>query len=334
MTALQQEDTHASSLLLGAINYVLEHGKNVKPRGLACREVLATQLVLTDPRNRFVIIPHRRWSLAYAAGELAWYLRGSADLEAISYYAPSYRRFSDDGKTLHGAYGPRIFGANELNDDRSSYSPWQHCVELLRKDPDTRQAVIPILRPSDVGKETKDYPCTLSLQFLLRQNQLHLITSMRSNDLWYGAMYDVFCFTVLQELMANEIGAQLGEYVHLAGSSHLYEVDASKARLSLRAWSTMCDSKVPTVLTMDPSNFIERLVFTDERLRSVSLDQVMLDINNLLGATELCQLDLMLLAWCWKRAGQLLERDSHELRSLEETIRRRVGVDIFENCFN
>jgi thymidylate synthase len=46
---------------------------------------------------------------------------------------------------------------------------------------------------------------------------------MRSNDIILGLPYDVFIFTMLQEMMANKLSIELGKYHHLTGSLHLYE---------------------------------------------------------------------------------------------------------------
>ena len=50
----------------------------------------------------------------------------------------------------------------------------------------------------------KDIPCTVSLQFLIRENKLHLFVNMRSNDVFLGLPHDIFCFTMIQEIIANQ----------------------------------------------------------------------------------------------------------------------------------
>jgi thymidylate synthase len=82
---------------------------------------------------------------------------------------------------------------------------------------------LPILRIEDVIKETKDIPCTLNLQFLLRDNKLNMIVNMRSNDIIWGLPYDLFVFTNMQEVVANTLGVELGWYLHRPGSLHLYK---------------------------------------------------------------------------------------------------------------
>jgi thymidylate synthase len=69
----------------------------------------------------------------------------------------------------------------------------------------------------------------MCLQFLLREGRLHLVVFMRANDAYRGMVSDVFSFTFLQEVMARQLGAELGDYHHLVGSMHLYKVDFARA---------------------------------------------------------------------------------------------------------
>jgi thymidylate kinase len=46
---------------------------------------------------------------------------------------------------------------------------------------------------------------------------------MRSNDIVLGFTYDIFAFTMFQEMMANELGLELGTYYHNVGSMHIYQ---------------------------------------------------------------------------------------------------------------
>jgi hypothetical protein len=76
--------------------------------------------------------------------------------------------------------------------------------------------------------DKKDIPCTLSIQFFIRDGRLHCVTTMRSNDIWLGLPYDIFCFTCLQRLIAEALKVPTGFYIHQAGSLHLYARNAEK----------------------------------------------------------------------------------------------------------
>lgn len=164
-------------------------------------------------------------SLGYGFAELLWYLSGSDTLEMLGAYAPSYSRFCNEGRAM-GAYGFRWM-ANPGIAHKFPNGSLVAAVEVLRKNPDDRRAVVAMWDSGDVAEalkgEWKDIPCTLSLQFLVRDNRLHLITTMRSNDLWLGGVYDPFTFCQLQCLVAAALGVGIGHYHHRAGSFHLYE---------------------------------------------------------------------------------------------------------------
>ena len=61
---------------------------------------------------------------------------------------------------------------------------------------------------------------------------------MRSNDAFLGLPHDVFCFTMLQEIVARTLSIEVGNYKHVVGSLHLYEQrmrarDDSSMRLAI-----------------------------------------------------------------------------------------------------
>jgi thymidylate synthase len=194
---------------------IMQNGLSATPRGLKTKELLAATIVLQNPLNRLILFPSRKTDIFYAIGEFLWYLSGSHSLEQIRYYAPSIEKFSDDGKTLNSAYGYNIFF--------KWFNQWQECIKILSTDADSRQAIIFIREPNDLILKTKDQICTNTMHFLIRDNKLNLIVNLRSNDFYVGYIFDSFCFTMFQELMAIELGIDVGSYFHFASSLHLYE---------------------------------------------------------------------------------------------------------------
>jgi thymidylate synthase len=211
--------------LWGAIiNSLLNDGDEVMTRLGPSKEVLGYHAVLVCTDQNLLLNPRRKLSPVYACAEVLWYLTCTKSIEMINAYAPQYVKFAEDGEA-HGAYGHRIFhGINQLD----------YVIRLLKADPDSRQAVLAIWNKLDlVGsyqKAHKDVPCTLTLQFLVRERKLNLIATMRSNDAWLGLPYDIFAFTCIQRLVADALGIDCGVYVHQAGSEHLYEKNWRAAR--------------------------------------------------------------------------------------------------------
>ena len=194
------------------------------PRGMKIKEKLGVQFRLRNPRARLPRVPARNFSLSYFVAETLWYLSGDNSTAWISRYAPFWGNISDDGVTANSAYGSRIFRPHSRIAG-GSLIQWDYVKEELRRDPDSRRAVIHIRTPDDSRLDSKDVPCTLALQFFIRNSLLHLHVSMRSSDIILGLAYDVPAFTTMQEILASELGVGLGEYVHTSNSLHCYERD-------------------------------------------------------------------------------------------------------------
>jgi thymidylate synthase len=249
--------------LLGALLTAPE----ARPRGMAVREMLGVTLRLGNPRSRTTTSPSRAANYGFASGEFLWYLRGAEDLESICYYNKRMREFSDDGKRLHSAYGRRLRAHPP-----GRPSQWQDVVAELLADPDSRRAVMTIYAPSDMRRArdggTKDVPCTLALQFFIRGKRLHLHVTMRSNDAVWGLCNDLFSFTLLQEVMLLDLRAAgldvtLGEYIHTAGSMHLYERHYEMAaKVAAEEW-TLSPAMPPLTSPAD----LDELVTMEKQIR-------------------------------------------------------------------
>lgn len=196
--------------------YLLENGEKSCPRNMDTQEVEGAMIIVKNPRTRMINHELRNVSISFAIGEWLWHMEGRNDLKMIQYYAPSYYKYSDDGKILNGAYGPRI--------KRSLMK----IVETLKKDPDSRRAVVPIYWKEDAVLDSNDIPCTIGFQFLIRNNKLDMIVNMRSNDIFLGFPYDIFNFTMWQEYVACKLNIDIGTYTHIANNLHFYEENREK----------------------------------------------------------------------------------------------------------
>ena len=201
-----------------------ECSDSIKSRdGQVAAEVINAITVLENPTKNIMTNQVRKLSMRYAIGEMLWYLSGNPELKAIQNYTKAWDRMSDNGKTVNSNYGFLI-------KDAYGFDQYEYCKNVLRKDINSRQAIIHIKMPRDtIENPTKDLNCTVCLQFIVRDGKLYCTTYMRSNDLWLGFPYDVFQFTCIQIRMAMELGLDIGSYTHIAGSLHIYERDFKKA---------------------------------------------------------------------------------------------------------
>lgn len=203
---------NADNVWLQMVQQLLTDGESVTPRGMSCVELLHTQTTV-DMKYPILTIPQRKLGYKFMPAEAHWILTGDNRVDTIAPYSPAIRQFSDDGVFFAGAYGPRVI-------DQLS-----HVVKSLSEDSQSRQAVMTIWRPN--LRKTADVPCTVAVQWLIRNGKLHCIDTMRSSDIWLGWPYDIFNFTMLSGyilLLLCEKGLEyeLGTITLQAGSQHLY----------------------------------------------------------------------------------------------------------------
>ena len=203
---------------------ILGEGEQISPTKGPAKELTGVVLEISNPLARISRTETRGRPFS-CLGELCWYLSKTNKLDFIEYYVRDYRNYAD-GDEIAGGYGPRLFSWKNVNQFGS-------VVDLLKKKRDSRQAVIQLFDALDLVGDYRDVPCTCTLQFMVRKGQLHLLAHMRSNDAFLGLPHDIFCFTMLQEVMAKTLGVQLGTYKHMVGSLHIYDKDEDNARLFL-----------------------------------------------------------------------------------------------------
>ncbi|HEY7824483.1 MAG TPA: thymidylate synthase [Acidimicrobiia bacterium] len=203
--------------IIGTINDLYLHGTKSSPRGQQTRELLNHQFTVTYPASIRIDLYGRNLNHAISALE-ALQLVGQISIpEAVTDRVNAFNNYTDRG-VFHGAYGNRISG--RLDD----------LVKLLEHDRDSRQAVLTIYNSAtDLNRDKRDIPCTIALQYMIRDNKLHARTVMRSNDVWLGLPYDLVQFITLQSAIAAHFQIPLGTYTHTVGSMHLYEHNFEQA---------------------------------------------------------------------------------------------------------
>lgn len=245
-------------VMRSVIEGITSAGDHIHPTKGPAKELTGVLLELTDPRARLSRTETRGKPYS-CLGVLCWYLAKANDLAFISYYLPEYKAFAN-GDEVFGGYGPRLFAWEGLNQ-------LANVTDLLRRNPDSRKAVIQLFDAFDIVEEHKDVPCTCTLQFMIRRDRLHMFTNMRSNDAMWGLPHDVFSFTMIQEITARSLSIEPGTYKHAVGSLHIYDKSTDNARQFLdEGWQSTIP--MPPMPTGDPWPAINMLLEAEAAIRT------------------------------------------------------------------
>ena len=209
------EGRSLGQLYYKAARKLLQQGPIVDTRGSDVLELIDQKLRLTNPTKLGIYDRARKFKKEYAIAELLWYIGRDPKPGNIGELASIWKDIQDDEGKVESNYGLYIFGEN-----------WEWVVTELESDPESRRAVISIYSNNHKHSNDKDHPCTMSLQFLIRNEHLHLIWNMRSSDLVFGFCNDMFCAGMILQLMLNELDEmdlRLGDITFNLGSLHVYE---------------------------------------------------------------------------------------------------------------
>ena len=233
------------------------------PRGQNIREVLDYKFVITNPINEVIVTKdedRNKVIASYTKKEIELYNSGTNSAEDFGKASKFWLKLANPDGTVNSAYGhlikhkkshgnpmyelgatPDMLGSSvsdvtETLMQQSAnhmYTPWQWCLDSLKADKDTRQAVLRFSLPEHFYKGNKDMTCTLEGNFHIREDKLYFSVHMRSNDLMLGLVYDLPWFIGLMDDMIEELKGDYpnltkGSYTHKVDSMHIYERDADK----------------------------------------------------------------------------------------------------------
>jgi thymidylate synthase len=236
-----------NEVFIKSLEYLESHGSLINPKGTETREVSNFTYELTNIHNNVLTIPFRNNNFASICFETLWVLSGRNDLKYLKYFlpncvdysdkppSPDFQDFTPKGGTWGGAYGPRLkYGNNTTwrwnfqdknNPDIVLGDQIFNIIRTLREDQFSRQAIIIIGTSDDYefDLKTKDRPCNVSIQFLIRHGRLNCTIYQRSGDAIWGTFnINIFEWTTLMKLIADCLNIETGTLTHHITSFHYY----------------------------------------------------------------------------------------------------------------
>ena len=203
---------------LDTLNSVLSVESSSR-NGKVYEAITPVTTVFKNPAERVLFWEERDANPFFHFMEGLWMLDGREDLEFVQIYNQKMKDYSDDGVTLHGAYGWRW--RNYFYFDQLPI-----IAERLKKDHTDRRCVLQIWDSiQDLGRNGKDVPCNTSIYFKINyKGALQMTVSNRSNDIIWGAYgANAVHMSMLQEFMASYVGVPIGEYYQISDNYHAYK---------------------------------------------------------------------------------------------------------------
>jgi thymidylate synthase len=234
----QEIYSDTSSSWLEIANSIATYGLPVIGRnGMKFKETLYWHGVFQNPLRRYINPRGRFINLPFAIAETLDILLDKNPGISWRYNSKIKQFINPKTGRYDGHYGDRI--AAQIGLVPPVMSQIERVLEELHNS-GSRRAVMTVHNNLLENWSGVDVACTLSLQFILRENKLNLVATLRSEDVYLGYCYDTFTFQFMQELFAAILGVEVGYYCHSVNSFHIYVSDIPKL-LDIRNDSCIMD---------------------------------------------------------------------------------------------
>lgn len=127
---------------------------------------------------------------------------------------------------------------------RFRYGDLDDLVEILRRNPGSRQAYLPVWFPEDLAAsvQLERVPCTLGYHFLIRSGRLKITYYIRSCDFYRHFRDDVYMAGRLAQWVANQLdGVTPTKLVMHISSLHIFSPEKGKVDQEAR---NIIDSRI------------------------------------------------------------------------------------------
>jgi thymidylate synthase len=195
--------------------------------GYATKAIPGLHFSIDIEKDGFPLLTLRKIPIKMFVAEQIWFISGARKPEIfLRDYTKIWDLFTNPGDVVTVAYGYRWrkhFGRDQLG----------LLIELLQKEPSSRQGVIITWDPAQDGLslvKKKNIPCPYTFTVNIIGGRLHLHNIIRSNDIILGAPGDIAGFALLQCILAQKLGVKPGIYSHSISNAHIYSNHYDGAR--------------------------------------------------------------------------------------------------------
>lgn len=158
---------------------------------------------------------------SYIEREIEWYKSMSLNVNDIPGETPAvWKQVATPDGRINSNYGWCIWS-------RENGEQYNNVLHELRQKPTSRRATMIYTRPSmwvDYSRDgMSDFMCTNAVQYVIRDQALHAIVQMRSNDVFYGYRNDYAWNEHVLKMLSYDLDVSPGIIYWNVGSLHVYE---------------------------------------------------------------------------------------------------------------
>lgn len=186
--------------------------------------------------------------------EVFWYLSGADHIRELQKHTKIWDDWADENGNLETAYGrywrrfpipkngaalgAEVFvdesnpHAHKETDGSLTFDQLGWAIDELKNNPNSRRIVINAWHPANAAI-SKLPPCHSFWVLNVQDDRLNCHLTQRSADIAIGVPFNLACYALLTQAIAQEVGLQPGEFAHTLVDAHIYvnHIDNLKEQL-------------------------------------------------------------------------------------------------------
>ena len=155
----------------------------------------------------------------YIKKEIMWYNSKSRNVYDMHNPPQVWKDVATKDGRINSNYGWCIY-ADE------NHQQYFNVLETLKKNPNSRQGTMIYTRPTMHSDSCvdgmKDFMCTNTVSYFIRNNKLSCVVQMRSNDIVYGYKNDYAWQLHVLVKLAKDLSVEVGDIHWQVSSLHMY----------------------------------------------------------------------------------------------------------------
>jgi len=226
---------------LKVMQTIVKEGDVINDRtGVGTHSKINQHFLFSLEDHQFPLLTTKKVHLKSVFNELQWFLNGETDAAVLSARGTHIWDQNSDRKTLdklgfekrkEGDCGPiygfqwRHFGAEyplSKNNKNQGVDQIQQIIQQIKNDPLSRRIILSAWNPFQLRQMVLP-PCHVMAQFLVRNDHLHCILTMRSGDMFLGIPFNIASYALLTILICNLTQKKPGSLSINIGDAHVYK---------------------------------------------------------------------------------------------------------------
>lgn len=208
-----------------------------------------------DLSEGFPLLTTKKVFLKGIIHEVLWFLSGETNIKYLVdndvhiWDEWPYKKYTQQGGELsqtdfivrikedeefartQGDLGP-VYGYQWRNFNNEGIDQVKNVVETLKKNPNSRRMLVVTYNPSQADNMLLP-PCHMMYQFYVANGKLSCQMYQRSADTFLGVPFNIASYALLTMMIAQVVGLEPGEFIHVLGDTHIYSNHFDQVREQL-----------------------------------------------------------------------------------------------------